>query len=180
MTILSISDLKSLMDVSFHKRDETITAAIEAVEMSYVKKYFKDDVYTFILKNTIASPSNTFADLIVDGGFYEDEDGKEYYINGLNKTIALLAYCDLLINQTVVTRFGAVNKNDSYSFKPEFSSILEQVSRYRKTALLYLQDIDTMLRVYNITPSDTDITDLLTAYRLECVGKIEGILNEWI
>jgi hypothetical protein len=46
--------------------------------------------------------------------------------------------------------------------------------------LLYLEDIDTMLRVYNITPSDTDITDLLTAYRLECVGKIEGILNEWI
>jgi len=180
MTILSISELKALMDVSFHKKDETITAAIEAVEMSYIKKYFKNDVYTAILKNTIASPSNTFYDLIVDGGFYIDEDSKEYHINGLNKAIALLAYCDLLINQTVVTRYGAVNKNDAFSNKPDFSSILEQVSRYRKTALLYLEDIDTMLRTYLITPSDTDITDLLTAYRLECVGNIEGILNEWI
>ena len=180
MTILSISNLKTLFDVSSHKKDETITSAIEAVEMSYVKKYFKEDVYTAVLKNTIASPGNVFYDLVEDGGFYADEDGKEYYINGLTKAIALLAYCDLLINQTVVTRFGAVNKNDSYSNKPEFKSVLEQISRYRKTALLYLEDIDTMLRTYYITPSDTDITDLLTAYRLECVGKIEGVLNEWI
>ena len=182
MTILSISDLKLLMDVSFHKRDETITSAIEAVEDAYVKKYFKNSVFVYILQNTNVSPTNSFVDLILDGGIYEDAESpsNSYHFNGLNKAIALLAYCDLLINQTVVTRFGAVNKNDNYSVKPEFSSILEQVSRYRKTALSYLYDIDFMLRNIDHTSESQEVKDLLTAYRLTCVGKIEGILNEWI
>lgn len=183
MTILKISDLKSLMDVSFHKRDETITASIEAVERSYVKEFLGNDVFVLLLKNSSLSPSNSLADLIINGGFYEDSNSphKEYFLNGLNKAISLLSYSDLLIKQTIVTRYGAVNKNDTYSVKPDFSSILEQISRYRKTAMSYLEDIDFFLRNIDDLSFSQENKDLLTDYRKSCFGKhIEGILNEWI
>jgi len=183
MTVLSVNNLRLLVDVSTHKIDKTISSAIEAVELSYIKTFFKDEVFTLLLKNAEASPSNSFVDLILEGGFYYNESyspSKEVYFNGLNKAIALLTYCDLMVNQTVITRYGAVNKNDSNSNKPDFASVLEQISRYRKTAILQIEDVDNFLRNCETAEYSETITDLLTAYRLECNGKIEGILNEWL
>jgi hypothetical protein len=180
MRILSVNRLKQLVDVSQHKRDESIELAIDSIESIYIKKYLGDSLFVHVLENSNDSPVNIFVDILLNGDVYSDVNGKKYFFNGLEKTIANLSYCYLMINNTVVTRYGATDKNNNTSVKPQFSSVLEQVSRYRKVAMSYLSDIDFFLRNVDTSLFDTDSVNLINNYRETCEASIDGILNEWI
>lgn len=179
MTILSISELKLLHDVSTHKDDRVITSSIEVTENEFVKKYYKDSVFSYLLENNNISPPDTFVDLLLDGGFYEDAESPptKYYINGLKKAIASLVYCDLIIKQTTITRYGATNKNDQYSFKPNTDESDRQIYRYRTAALNYLHEIDFMLINIDETDYSADSKTIILKYREDNNDIVRNLLD---
>lgn len=180
MRILSITKLKELHDVSQHKKDSVIESSIEAVEIAYIKKYFGDSIYCYLLENINTSPVNAFVETFLNGGIYETEDGSKKYFAGIYKAIALLTFSDLLIKQTIVTRFGSKNKTDAYSETPSFVDLSSQISRYLKTANLYIEDADLFLRKCVAVDYSDDAKKLLLTYSETCNNKTEQILTEWI
>lgn len=179
MTILSASELRLLHDVSIHKNDIVINSSIEVTENEFIKKYYKDAVFSYLLEQNIASPSDDFVDLLLDGGFYEDAESPptKYHINGLKKAIALLVYCDLIIKQTIVTRYGATNKNDQYSVKPNTEESDRQIYRYRTAALQYLHDIDFMLINIDETEYSTGSQAVILKYREDNNDTVRNLFD---
>ncbi len=169
MTILSVADLQALQDVSIHKDTNAVESSIEAAENEFIKKFFGDAFFSYLLENVDVSPVNTLVQLVLEGGFYEDacSPPKKFYVNGLNKAIALLVYCDLMVKQTFVTRYGATNKNNETSSRPSEDETLIQINRYRNTALSYMKDVDYLLINIDESSYDSDIQDEITAYRTE-------------
>jgi len=178
MTILSIVNLRLLVDISQHKSDIIVTNSLESVEVNFVKKFYKDSLFVYILNNLTASPPSPLVELILEGGTYEDNVSppKSFHLYGLNKAIALLTYCDLMLKQTTVTRFGAVNKNDTNSSRPSIDDSLEQVNRYRETAISYLKEIDYML--INCEETEFSVADqaIIEIYREENNNEVKQFL----
>jgi len=178
MTILSITNLRLLVDISQHKSEIAIGNSLESVEVNFVKKFYKDSLFVYILNNLNVSPPSALVDLILEGGTYEDNISppKSFHLYGLNKAIALLTYCDLMQKQTTITRFGAVNKNDTNSSRPSIDDSLEQINRYRETAIAYLKEIDYMLINCDELEFSTDDQAIIEIYREENNNEVKQFL----
>lgn len=179
MTILSIANLRLLVDISTHKSDIIVTNSLESVEVNFIKKFYKDSLFIYILNNLNVSPPSALVELILGGGTYEDNISppKSFHLYGLNKAIALLTYCDLMIKQTSITRFGATNKNDQYSTKPNVDDSIIQINRYRETAIAYLKEIDYMLINCDETEFSTGDQAIIEIYREENNNEVKRLFE---
>ncbi len=111
-------------------KQETVTLAIETAEQYYLKPSLDADVY-----NAIRELSDTA--VLLAGGLYVNEDGDSFFIVGLKKALAFIAYGELLRMNINATTFGSVQKNDEYSQNVDPS---KQIQYFVTVGLQYMRE----------------------------------------
>jgi len=180
MQLITAQNIKDRHDVSFHKSDDVINSSISAIENAYLKPMLTKECYAYLLGSVNASPERPFSVFVMSGGLYDMSPFK-VHINGLIDAVCMLVYADLLIKQTIVTRYGAVNKTDSRSQNKEYNELNTQISRYANTGKKYIEDVRAYID--SLDSADPDFSDEKNIIELiqknECF-TVDGILNEWI
>jgi hypothetical protein len=180
MQLITAQQIKDRHDVSFHKDDNVIESSISAIENIYVKAVLTKELYAYLLSTVNTSPEPTFTAFLMNGGLYDMSPFK-VHINGLIDAVSALVYADLLIKQTVVTRYGAVNKTDTRSQNKDYNELNTQISRYTKIGRQYLDDIREY--VNTLDSSDSSLVaqkEIIELIQKSVCYKVDGILNEWI
>lgn len=178
MQLVTPAQIRSKFDLTIHKDDDYINTSIEAVENVYLKAYLTNELYSFLLENVNVSPANELADKLMSGGIYEMSPYKKHF-NGLTEAVCFLAYADLLIKQTVVTRYGAVNKTDARSQNQTYSELVTQISRLSSVGKKYLEDVIEYLNTLDAEDYTIEAIYITKAQANKCF-RVDGILNEWI
>lgn len=182
MQLITPQEVKDRYDVSFNKNDAVINSSISAIENTYLKQLLTKECYAYLLEAIGTSPVPTFAQFLMYGGLYEMSPFK-VHVNGLVDAVCALVYADLLIKQTVVTRFGAVNKTDQRSQNKEYNELNTQISRYGNVGKKYVEDVrayvDSLDSDNSSLVNEKYIIDLMQANEISYC-HVDGILNEWI
>lgn len=180
MQLVTAQQVKDRHDVSFHKNDTVINSSISAIENTYLKPMLTKELYAYLLSSTNASPVRSFTTFVMDGGLY-DMSPFTVHINGLIDAVCALVYADLLIKQTIVTRYGAVNKTDTRSQNKEYNELNTQISRYASIGKKYIEDVRTYIETLDSEDASlTEEKNVIDKVQLNECFTVDGILNEWI
>jgi hypothetical protein len=180
MQLITAQNIRDRFDVSFHKDDNVIDSSISAIENTYLKPMLTKQLYAYLLGSVNSSPERPFTTFVMSGGLY-DESPFKVHINGLVDAVSSLVYADLLIKQTIVTRYGAVNKTDARSQNKDYNELNTQISRYANTGKKYIEDVRAYIHSLDATdPSLSDEKNVIELVQKNESFTVDGILNEWI
>ncbi len=180
MQLITPQNIRDRYDVSFHKDDNVILSSISAIENTYLKPMLTKECYAYLLGSVNVSPERQFSIFVMDGGLYDASPFK-VHINGLIDAVSALVYADLLIKQTVVTRYGAVNKTDVRSQNKDYNELNTQISRYANIGKKYIEDVRAYID--SLDADDPDLSDeknIIELIQKNVSFAVDGILNEWI
>ena len=178
MQLVTPAQIRSKFDLTIHKDDDYINTSIGAIENTYLKPYLTNELYSFLLENANVSPANELADKLMSGGIYEMSPFKKHF-NGLTEAVCFLTYADLLIKQTIVTRYGAVNKTDARSQNQTYSELVTQISRLSAVGKKYIEDVIEYINTLDAEDYTIEANYITLAQGNKCF-RVDGILNEWI
>lgn len=180
MQLITPQNIKDRHDVSFHKNDSVIESSISAIENTYLKPMLTKELYAYLLGSVNVSPERPFSTFVMSGGLYDMSPFK-VHINGLIDAVSALVYADLLIKQTIVTRYGAVNKTDTRSQNKDYNELNTQISRYANIGKKYIEDVRAYIDTLDFNDSNlSDEKHVIELVQLNKCFTVDGILNEWI
>jgi len=178
MQLITPVQIRSRFDISNHKNDDVINTSIVAIENVYLKSYLTNEFYAFLLENANVSPSNALVDRLMSGGIYEMSPFKKHF-NGLIDAVCHLVYAHLLIHQSFVTRYGAVNKTDARSQNQTYADLVAQISRNASIGKQYIEDVIEYLNTLDAEDYTIEAIYIIKVQANKCF-HVDGILNEWI
>ncbi len=180
MQLITAQNVKDRYDVSFHKDESVINSSISAIENAYIKPMLTKECYAYLLGTVDVSPERPFSVFVMSGGLYDMSPFKNH-LNGLIDAVCALVYADLLIKQTIVTRYGAVNKTDQRSQNKEYNELNTQISRYAKVGKQYIEDVRYYINTLDSDDANlSDEKNIIDLIKLNECYTVDGILNEWI
>lgn len=120
--------------------EEIASICIDESEQLDLKPALGEDLFLRMFDGSISYSR------LLDGGYYEDTEGKHHVFAGLKKALAYYAYARIVKNgSSLQTRFGFSQKEDQYSSRSDIKERLAAYNEafsiadaYLKECLLYM------------------------------------------
>lgn len=135
----------SMLARPVYSDEQKMLRYIYEAEQNNLKPAMGDDAYLRAKRNMTAE-----TDMLLKGGTYTDEDGRERHFAGLKRALAYYTYSRLVESSNIeLTRQGVVNRRSDYSDEADRQERIEAsretyaiADRYLKECLAYLAFID--------------------------------------
>lgn len=134
--ITTIEHIKAMAGMSNNICDKRITPYLQEVEDAILVPAIGVDLYEQL------SNGEETDDILLNGGYYTNQDGKRAICYGIYKAVAYVAYSKMLhANKISVTAFGVVEKSSTYSDPASKEDITYTAEHNEKMGMYYLQSV---------------------------------------
>jgi hypothetical protein len=168
-TLISKADISRLARPCYTD-DQTATACIKEAELQDIRPHLGDALYSAMKKNA----DTARMEILLAGGEYDDADGRHRIFGGVKSALAYYSLARIVKTaNSVPTRFGMVDKNDSYSSHSDIKERIAVSGEYYESADAVMRDTLRYLNDHADTYTEFDTKTKLTNRRIsiKMIGK---------
>ena len=143
------------LPISDEIEQNKIEYSIQTAENYILKPRIGDELYIAI--NTAPADYT----VILDGGIYTKDDGKQVAVTGLKKALCELAFSEILFENIDVTSFSTVKKKDDYSTNTDKDEIYFIQKLHVERGIFYINEVLDALGMKKTTKDYSNIDEWL-------------------